>query len=578
VKRIGKALAFVLTLSLAFSTATAGFAGHKSVGFNDMNANHWAYPQVQKMVDAGIMQGYSDGSFRPNQQVVRDQFSKMMVNSLNIKLVKPAQPSFVDVAKNNWAYSYVETAKPYLTGYNTSEGLKFKPAEDAVREDMAVALVLALGYENASYDDSILDQFADSSDISKNLRKYVAIAVQKNLMKGSKDGSSLNFNPQSSLTRAEASVLLYNVMQDEKIVLGDGTAATDDTKVVVGDTTTTTTTTDSDLSNVKVSASVSGRSVTVNWAHSASDGLQGFKVVASQGNSHPSYPNDGYFFWITDTSVRSKTFDIGTAYNGGDFGGKLVPGKTYYFSVTALYADTKVIGNAVKLTIPKTQVPATSAVAVTASTSGSNVTVNWAHTAMDGLQGFKVVASQSNAHPSYPNDGYFFYITDTSVRSKTFDVSTAYNGGDFGGQLVPGKSYYFSVTALYDNSKVVGNAVRLTIPVTEVPVVTYPTPAVVGTLSNDGVILQWNAISNDTFQGYKVVVSETNPTPKYPDDGYLAYLTDPAVTSYTVKAGETFNGPSGAVTLEKGKTYYFSITAVYASQKVPGNVVRLTLP
>lgn len=451
-----KILSMVLILVLALGTFSTASAQQK--GAEDLRTDHWAYGAMKKMVTLGIMEGYEDGSYRPDTAVNREQFAKMMVSSLSLELQKPAQPTFSDVPKQYWAYSYVETAKPYLTGYQSGDSLRFKPSESAVREDMAVALVRALGYGNASVDEDVLDRFADAEDISKNIRKYVAIAVSKNLMKGSKKGDDLYFKAQATLTRAEAAVLLTNVIEEEKIVF-DG-----EDKVVIEPVDPPAPTEAND--EVSVTGTVKDGKVTLHWEHDAQAGLQGFKVVASLENAHPKYPQDGYMFWITDLDTRSKAFSTTAAYNGGDIGGKLRTGKTYYFSVTAVYGDEKIAGNAVKLTLPAEAaedadypVPQLSG-----KVSGSEVELEWDEINDARFQGYKVVISSTNAHPAYPADGYYKYITDKDNTEVSVEAGDAFSNGSGTEELESGKSYYFSITALYDGKKVPGNTIRLTLP------------------------------------------------------------------------------------------------------------------
>jgi hypothetical protein len=78
-------------------------------------------------------------------------------------------------------------------------------------------------------------------------------------------------------------------------------------------------------------------------------------VVISKNNPKPKYPDDGYLYWITDKYKTSAVVDNENSYNGGDFGGYLVPGEKYYFSITAVYSDKKVPGNVLYLTFPKRQ-------------------------------------------------------------------------------------------------------------------------------------------------------------------------------------------------------------------------------
>lgn len=173
--------------------------------FSDLDVNHWAYKAVTDMVNKGIIQGFPDGTFRPNDPVTREQFAKLLVLAMEIPLKTPSKPTFADVTQNDWAYPYVEACANYLTGYKSGNKFYFKGKEKAVREDMAVAIVVAKGLQKQKPDYSFLDAFADKSKISPNLRDYVTIAAQFKIMEG--DGK--NFNPLGNLTRAEACVLIY---------------------------------------------------------------------------------------------------------------------------------------------------------------------------------------------------------------------------------------------------------------------------------------------------------------------------------------------------------------------------------
>lgn len=71
------------------------------------------------LASKGIIGGYTDGTFRPNNNISRAEVAKMVCIAIGWELKAPATPSFSDVAKDNWAYMYVETAKAHgvLNGY-----------------------------------------------------------------------------------------------------------------------------------------------------------------------------------------------------------------------------------------------------------------------------------------------------------------------------------------------------------------------------------------------------------------------------------------------------------------------------
>jgi PKD repeat protein len=106
----------------------------------------------------------------------------------------------------------------------------------------------------------------------------------------------------------------------------------------------------------------------------------------------------------------------------------------------------------------------------------------------------------------------------------------------------------------------------------------YSIPQMNGVPENGKIRLTWNVITNPCLQGYKLVISRNNPHPKYPDDGYMFWITDRNQNYSWIKTTDHYNGGDFGGYLQPGQDYYFSITAVYPDAKVPGNVVRLAYP
>lgn len=339
-------LAFLLLLTAA--PALAGEKGkkpEKEKRFEDLSDQHWAYRQILDLVERGVLAGYPDRTFKPANTVTRAEFAKMMVLALDLS-VKECDSTFIDIKDSHWACPYIEAAKYYLTGYRTSAGDYFRPSAPAVREDMAVALVKALGYEDAKVNENSLP-FADSWQISPNLRKYVAIAVKYNIMQGDYKGNQRVFRPQDPLNRAEAAVLLAKIM-----TMGRGEKITydDEEKVTYPD--------EDEQPAPKyeapvVTGEVYDDHVVLKWQVIDDPRLEGYRVVISKNNSKPVYPDDGYLYYITDEDQNSVVIDGEDPYRNGDFGRYLVPGERYYFSVTAVYSDRNVRGNAVALIWPE---------------------------------------------------------------------------------------------------------------------------------------------------------------------------------------------------------------------------------
>jgi len=207
-KKFVLCLIFVIIISLSCVYAS---------NFSDLSQEHWAYEAVNKMVELNIVNGYPDGTFKPQGKITRAEFAKILVLSLELK--EKSNVEFIDVKSDYWGYDYIKIASNYLTGYNNNGKLLFLPNMQAVREDMAVAIVIAQNLQNTNYDLATLDKFTDKNEISKDLQKYIAIAVENGLMKGNADGT---FNPQGELTRAEASQLILNTLEVKgKIAIND---------------------------------------------------------------------------------------------------------------------------------------------------------------------------------------------------------------------------------------------------------------------------------------------------------------------------------------------------------------------
>lgn len=482
---ITKRITVLVIIAILLIPGTAAFANggqadslqSGSVSFTDIGDGHWAHDAVMWMVQRKILSGYPDGTFKPQNPVSREEFAKMMVLALHLNIIKPETASFRDVNRQNWAYPFIETARPYLTGFRSADGDYFMPKALAVREDMAVALVKAKNLSNEPVDESMLNTFNDRDSISSNLKKYVSIAVKQSIMQGYPiEGSALKeFKPQDTLTRAEAAVLLYNVIKDEKVTY-DGEKVTYDSS-----SQTQTQTVDSgaaDYAVPQVTVERIERKLVLKWQRIDDERLQGYKVVVSKNNTVPKYPEDGYMFWITDKGRIYAVIQANDSYNGGDFGGRLAGGEHYYFSVTAVYNDKKVPGNSVYYEVPRAgensapagnensrSKPAAYRVPqVTAAEEDGKLILKWQRISDERFQGYKVVISKNNAKPRYPDDGYLYYITDRDKTYAVIDNKDSYNNGDFGEHLVPGQKYYFSITTVYNEANVPSNVIYMEYP------------------------------------------------------------------------------------------------------------------
>lgn len=267
--------------------------------------------------------------------------------------------------------------------------------------------------------------------------------------------------------------------------------------------------------------------------------LKYYKVVISANDPAPMYQEDGYLYAL-DRASTSCRIDNKSAYNGGDFGGRLTPGQSYYFAITYVFSDGKVSSNVVRASYngpacTPPQLPTDLKLKQTAEN-----TLQWSYPSVtEGFKYYKVVFSKTDTTPQYPDNGYLQAISNVNQTSCTFQAGDGYNGtSDFGSSLTPGETYYVAITYVYTSGSVTSNVVQVTVPGTA-----PTTPPTSGTLSLDGDhTLLWSQPSSLTgFQYYKVVFSQTDNTPSYPENGYLTAISEPTSTSCLFSSGQSYH-------------------------------------
>lgn len=191
--------------------------------FSDVSKGHWAFSYIGEMNQRGVISGYPNGQYYPENYVTRAEFAKIMCVAAGLTINEVSSTSYYDVAPNEWYASYIETGKYYLSGYLSNGTNYYHPDDNALREDIAVALVKLKGYSTVGADESILKtMFTDWHSISVEARKYVAAALENGLISGYDDNT---FRGQDSITRAEAATLLWRAYQ-----YGNGNKTFDDAK------------------------------------------------------------------------------------------------------------------------------------------------------------------------------------------------------------------------------------------------------------------------------------------------------------------------------------------------------------
>src|SRR5439155_22997278 len=104
------ALLLTLTATASPSVTSTQFAIPDCPGsFSDVCSGDWYYPYVMDLYHIGAVRGYSDGTFRPNNNITRAQVMKAIVLAYGLSAVIPGNATFADVPAGSTFYDYVET-------------------------------------------------------------------------------------------------------------------------------------------------------------------------------------------------------------------------------------------------------------------------------------------------------------------------------------------------------------------------------------------------------------------------------------------------------------------------------------
>lgn len=173
--------------------------------FEDID-KHWAKLYIESMAAKEVVDGYDNGTFKPDVQVTRAEFAKMVLKGLEAEIVK-YNGEFADVNANDWYADYLATMKKLglIEGYGDGT---FKPNEKISRAEMASILSNLVDVQVSKEEVAeILDKFIDKDNVPAWAAESIAKVVKAKIMVG-KNGK---FAPVDNSTRAESATTIYRI-------------------------------------------------------------------------------------------------------------------------------------------------------------------------------------------------------------------------------------------------------------------------------------------------------------------------------------------------------------------------------
>ncbi len=165
-------------------------------------AGHWAQESIVKLMQAGVTNGYTNGSFQPEKEVSRAEFTVMLVKALKLE---PKQETVFKDTASHWAKDSIATASAHgvISGYDQNS---FGPDDKITREQAAVIITRAAKLQAGG---QVLS-FSDAKQVSPWALSGVTAVVGNSYMGGYPDNS---FRPQGFTSRAESAVIIARLLK-----------------------------------------------------------------------------------------------------------------------------------------------------------------------------------------------------------------------------------------------------------------------------------------------------------------------------------------------------------------------------
>lgn len=142
-RNLKKVLALVVAVAMIASMGLAVSAA----SYSDVASNASYADAVNLLSNLGIIKGYEDGTFKPDNTVTRAEAATMIVRMLGLDdEVEAGETNFTDVAADNWASGYVNVAEANGIINGMGDGT-FNPNGEVTYGQIVKMIVCALGYE-----------------------------------------------------------------------------------------------------------------------------------------------------------------------------------------------------------------------------------------------------------------------------------------------------------------------------------------------------------------------------------------------------------------------------------------------
>ena len=184
------------------------------IEFTDVS-NHWSKEAVNDMASRMIAVGTSETKYEPNRDITRGEFAAFMANALGLGENNKTS-KFKDVETTEWYYNGVQIASEYgiISGY---EDGTFRPDNKITREEAMAIIARSMNYTKleANSSKTALNGYKDASKVSDYAKDSVAKCIVSGVVTGRKADV---LAPKANITRAEAAAIIQKLLKSSDLI------------------------------------------------------------------------------------------------------------------------------------------------------------------------------------------------------------------------------------------------------------------------------------------------------------------------------------------------------------------------
>ncbi|MER2108659.1 MAG: S-layer homology domain-containing protein [Solibacillus sp.] len=205
---------FNATLATAVAASgvavVAPVAVEASATFTDVKASDYFYNDILNLKERGIIKGFEDGAFRPNQAVTRGQVAKILAGVLGLDTTNVKDPGFTDIPTTHQYYGAIAALANagIISGF---EDGTFRQGEPVLRNHMAKMIANGFGLETAK------DAASPFTDVRADYASFITALFTNNVTTGK---TATTFDGGSYVTRGQLATFVVraeNVQPTEEV-------------------------------------------------------------------------------------------------------------------------------------------------------------------------------------------------------------------------------------------------------------------------------------------------------------------------------------------------------------------------